>query len=521
MTFLPAALVLLPILAAALTTALRARPRAAGTLGLLVSVAVAALSLLLAAHVAAHGTVEQHLGNWAPPLGIAARVDATSALFLAMTAVVGLAAGVYAGRDAVSTSGAGPGRFWPVWLLAWAGMNAVYVAGDLFTIYVGLEVLGLAAVGLVALGGPKAWGPALRYLLLAVLGSLLYLVALSMIYGAVGTLDWALAGERIAAFRAGGGEPSPWPLALAAVGLGLKTALVPLHGWLPPAHGNSLPAVSPILSALVIKGSFFVLVRLWFDVLGPDRAIAAGLGVLGAAALLWGGLQALRQDGFKRVVAYSTVAQVGYFVLVFPLTAFAPDAELARIAWFGVMALVVAHAFAKAALFMAAGTYALSFGSDDLLTLRGAGRRHPMLAASAGLAAVSLAGLPISLAFTGKWHVLRVAILGGQWWWVALLVLATLVSAAYLLRPLSALLRAPEDVDDEGPAPDRPESGTPHGAVGAARAELPARLQVVPLVLATLGVAFGLWSAPLADLTEGAHVVTADPAYPSPGGERP
>lgn len=155
------------------------------------------------------------------------------------------------------------GWFWPLWLLAWTGLNAVFLAGDLFNTYVALEVLALAAVALVALGGPESWAAAFRYLIIAVLGSLLFLVAVTLVYAANGTLDIAAAGA-VMGDSAGDATPARRVLALTAVGMACKTAVFPVGGWLPGAHSAAPGAVSPLLSALVVKASFYVLARVWF-----------------------------------------------------------------------------------------------------------------------------------------------------------------------------------------------------------------------------------------------------------------
>lgn len=260
---LPAS-VLVPVALAVVAAVVRGR--AATVVGLAGIFSSAALASAVALRVALSGPMSHELAGWSPPLGISLRADGLSASFLALTAVVGTATSVYA---ASSTATYGDNRrFWSLWLMLWAGLTGVLVSGDLFNTYVALEMVSLSAVGLVALGGRDAWAPALRYLLVAVLGSLFYLMAVAAIYGMTGTLDMQSAGAVIAA------DPTAetrWPLALAIVGLGIKSALLPLHSWLPPAHASAPAAVSPLLSALVVKAAFVVLVRVWFDVLGPTR----------------------------------------------------------------------------------------------------------------------------------------------------------------------------------------------------------------------------------------------------------
>ncbi|WP_131105291.1 complex I subunit 5 family protein [Ornithinimicrobium sufpigmenti] len=483
------ATVLVPLTLACLSVL--ARGHAVAVVGLVGTALSALPAVAVAVLVAVDGPVRHELAGWSPPLGIALRADGLSAVLLALTAVVGTATAVYAA--ARTTTYDDHRGFWPLALLLWAGMAAVLVGADLFNTYVALEVVTLAAVGLVALGGRASWGPALRYLLVAVLGSMFYLLAVAAIYGMTGTLDMAQAGAVIAA------DPTAdtrWPMGLAVVGLGLKSALLPLHAWLPPAHASAPAAVSPLLSGLVVKAGFVVLVRLWFEVLGPDPAVAVLLACAAAAAVLVGGVLALVQSSLKRIVAYSTVAQIGYLFLLFPVTLGVEDPDLRASLVSGVLLLLLAHGLAKASLFLAAGSLQLAAGSDQLAEIVGAARQLRSTTAAMMLASISLAGLPISLGFSGKWLLLTGAVQTGQWWVVVLVVAGTLLSAAYLLRPLATVLLA---------------SDTTHEVEPVDLHALPPGLRHVPLVLALLVVLLGLNAEWLATLS-----VTGLPAGGAP-----
>ena len=207
------------------------------------------------------------LGGFAPPLGIALRADGFSAVMLVTAALVISAAGFFAranfGTPQGMTEARAPLAFWMLLQALWAALNIVFLGGDLFNLYVALELLTFAAVPLVCLDGrPETLAAALRYLLFALFGSVFYLLGVALLYGAYGTLDIVLLAARIHA------EPAVWVAAgLMTAGLLAKTALFPLHLWLPPAHANAPAAASAVLSALVVKASFFLIVRLWFNVL--------------------------------------------------------------------------------------------------------------------------------------------------------------------------------------------------------------------------------------------------------------
>lgn len=282
-------------------------------------------------------------------------------------------------------------------------------------------------------------------------------------------------------------------LALVAVGMALKSALFPLHGWLPDAHAGAPGAVSPLLSALVVKSSFFILFRVWTEVTGPDPVVGVALGIAAAGSILWAGVAAARAPHFKRLVAYSTIGQVGYLFLFFPLSAVADGPLQQEAAWIAVCLLAVAHALAKSSLFLSAGVIKDRMGTDRLDALSGRGALLPVVTMAIAVAGVSLAGLPITLGFAGKWQLLLAAVGSAQWWIVAVAVAGTLLAAAYLLRPVQTLISG--DASDDTPSDgDTPASGA-NGVV-----VVPRVATVIPLVgalLAAVGIAV---SGPLAEL---------------------
>ena len=284
-------------------------------IGLAIAIAIAALVWRSGAPLV------YNVSGLPPPLGIALRADGISCVMLMTAALVVAAAAFYARANFATPEGVTEARaplaFWILIQAVWAALTILFVGGDLFNLYVALELLTFAAVPLVCLGGkPETLVAALRYLLFALFGSVFYLLGAALLYGAYGTLDIVLLAERVRAL------PAVWLAAgLMTAGLLAKTALFPLHLWLPPAHANAPAAASAVLSGLVVKGSFFLTVRLWFSVLPalPGSAAEAVLGTLGSAAILFGSVLALRQERLKLLVAYSTLAQIGYLFLIFPL----------------------------------------------------------------------------------------------------------------------------------------------------------------------------------------------------------
>lgn len=371
-------------------------------------------------------------GNWPIPLGIELRSDGLALVMLAITALVGFIISCYA-LGYFPARGHHQSRmryFWPLWLFLWGSCNALFVSGDLFNLYVTLELVTLSSVALVALeGGKQALAAALRYLFIGLLGSLSYLLGIGLLYGSYATVDIALLGEMISATRLNHAA-----MALMVAGLVLKSALFPLHFWLPQAHTMAPAPVSAALSALVVKAAYVILLRLWFEVFPALDTLAVGhlLGLLGSIAIIWGSLMALRQERLKLLIAYSTVAQIGYLYLVFPL---AHPGTMAS-AWVGGVLLMMAHACAKAAMFMVAGTIHHAAGSDRISRLAGAGGPIGVLVVVFTLAATTIIGLPPSGGFFAKWIFINAALVTGQWWYLPIILSGSLLAAAYITRVL-------------------------------------------------------------------------------------
>lgn len=457
-------LVMLPLAAAVLTMLLPLRLRAAVSLALLAPMTV--LALMLGAAAATHGPFVLALGGWATPLGIALQADGPAVGMTLLTVAISVPCAIHAA--AYLRGHAEAEYFWALFWFLWASLNTIWMSTDIFNLYVGIELLGLAAVGLVALrGDAEALAAAMRYLLAALLGSLAYLIGVALLYGGHGSLSLAHLAQTDHAQAT-----TAVALAAMSLGLALKTALFPLHAWLPPAHGGALTPVSALLSALVIKASFFIMLRLWFALAPPGLStVATLLGLLGAFAVFWGGWKALRQSRLKHLVAYSTVAQVGYLFLFFPLAIGTGEAA-ARLAWDGTMLMLISHALAKAAMFLAAGNLILAIGSPRIADLAGIGRYRQFSLLSFGIAGVGIMGLPPSGGFGAKWLLMQSALAGGGWLWVAVLIGGGLLSAAYVFKVFRHAFI-------EGPKRDRFE-------------DPPAALEITALVLALASLTIGL-----------------------------
>ncbi len=455
-----------PLIAALAAAAFPARAQALGLAGAL---ATTVASLQVTALVWQQGSLRSEPGGWGAPLGLALQADGLSAALIAMTALVALATAIYA--SGYFRPGNRPREFWPLWLLLWTALNGTFLAADLFNLYVNMELLGLAAAALGALGGqPAAVAASLRYLLIGLLGSMTYLLGVALVYTAYGTLDMDLVA---AALRPG--PVAGTAMVLMTGGLALKAALFPLHFWLPPAHANATAPVSAALSALVVKAAFYLVLRLWLDVFTPLVTPAAAhlIGLLGAAAVVWGSWRALRAERLKLLAAYSTVAQIGYLCLFFPLLQATPPGTAREDLLAALVLMALTHGFAKSGLFLAAGLVQQSAGHDRIKELGGTAQHLPATTFSIALAGTALIGLPPSGSFIGKWLLMTSAVQTGQWWWIAAVMTGTLLAAAYVFRVLGQAFNL---------------EPTPRRFLTQGRTELPALLLALTSV-AVLGLA--------------------------------
>lgn len=460
-----ALIVVVPLLSAAASflsplAAARKTIHAAAVLSTLVSVAG------LAWNVLADGPVRHDIGGWGAPLGIGLYADGLSVLMLSMTALVGAAVSLYS-SSYFPAGGAAQRRFWPLWLFLWSSLNGLFLSRDLFNLYITLEVMGIAAVALVAMAGSAGSLLAgMRYFIVAVLGSLTYLMGVAVVYSQCAALDI----DAIRRVMDPGQTAIMLAAALMLAGMLAKSALFPMHFWLPQAHASAPAPVSAVLSALVVKASFYVMLRLWTDLFPGGALMEAGvlLGVLGSFAIIWGGVMALRQKSLKLLIAYSTVSQIGYLFLFFPMSG-------VEQAFTGTVFQALSHALAKASMFLAAGNFLSAFGHDRLEGLAGIKGRLQASVFSFGLAGASLMGLPPSGGFVAKWQLLNASIESGQWWWAVIIISGGLLAAVYIFSAIRVFLTRTETPPEYKP--------------------VPLAMEAAALSLALLSVALGLASA--------------------------
>ena len=435
-THLPVLQVVVPMLLAPVVVLLRPRGLAwaAALAGSLLSLAIASS---LAAGVLAGQEFTYALGGWKPPYGIELRIDAFSALVLLLVAgssTFALLAGK-ASLDQAIEQHRQP-LFFAAWLLVLAGLAGILVSADAFNIFVFMEISSLASYVIVAGGADRRALPAVfKYLIMGTIGATFYLIGVGLIYMMTGTLN--LADMELRIHDVADQRPILAAAGFITVGLALKAALFPLHVWLPNAYTYAPHAVSAFLAACATKVSLYVLLRFDFVVFqqnlaGHEQQFAAYLMPLAILAILFGSAVALFESNVKRLLAYSSVAQIGYILL---------GASLVTVAGLSASLLhMFNHALAKGALFLAVMALALRYSRLDLQHLAGAAKRMPWTMSALVVAGLSLIGVPGTAGFISKWYLVTAALDEGALGiaLIAVIVIGSLMAVIYVWRIVEA-----------------------------------------------------------------------------------
>jgi len=443
---LPALVVVTPMIAGPVA-ALLPPGRAPWAFAVLVSWTTFALSAMLLAQVSAGGPISYAMGGWAPPLGIEYYVDLANALVLFLVSGISAAVFPFAGESVASeVERSKTSLFYAALLICFSGLMGVAITGDAFNIFVFLEISSLSTYALVAMGAQRdrrALTAAFNYLVMGTIGATFFVIGVGLLYMATGTLNLIDLHERISGvdnrmIRAG--------FAFVVVGMGLKIAMFPMHLWLPNAYAFAPSAVSAFLAATATKVALYVMIRFLYSVYGVAfefealtlRSVLLPLGVVGMVAA---SLVAVFQSDVKRMLAYSSVAQIGYMLLGLSLGSVAGlTASLAHL---------FNHALMKGALFMAMGCVVYRLGVSSCAALDGLGRRMPLTTAALVIGGLSLIGVPGTVGFISKWYLLEASFAAGWWPAAFLIVASSLLAVIYVGRIVEpALLRAPPS---EGP----------------------------------------------------------------------
>lgn len=426
---LPILLVVVPLAAAAVTAVLRSG-RIAWLVTLVTSWAVLGISVSLLVQVLRDGSIRYVLGGWPPPWGIEYSIDPLSAFVLVLLGGIAAIITPFALRSVERELERGLVHFhYSALLLCLAGLLGMTCTGDVFNLFVFLEISSISAYTLIAMGPDRrALHAAFRYLIMGSVGATFIVIGIGMLYMMTGSLNMADLAELIPPQR---NRTISVALAFLTVGIGLKLALFPLHLWLPDAYTFAPSAVTAFLAATATKVAVYVLARFLFTVFGMGftfevMALDRILIPLCLLGILAGSMRAIHQKNVKRMLAYSSVAQIGYVVLGLSLVSLTGLTA-------GILHLFN-HALMKGSLFLAMGCIMYQVGSVRLDDMRGLGRSMPWTMAAFVIGGLSLIGVPLTVGFISKWYLVLGAVEQGRWIVVGVVLLGSLLAVIYIWR---------------------------------------------------------------------------------------
>lgn len=431
--------------------------------GVIVSLVSSIMGLI---HVLESGPIRYFLGGWVAPVGIEYVLDNLSAFMAVLILFVALISMVYSRQSFLKDL---PDKIVPLYsllLLLLAGLSGIVVTGDLFNLYVFLEIASLTAYAVMCVGDDKAPVAVIRYVIIGTIGACFYLLGVGFLYFATGSLNMADVARILP------GLQDSRLVIVAAVfvvlGMALKMALFPFHIWLPDVYTYAPSGVINFVAPLMTKVGAYVLIRMVISVFGPGYLndaipILPIVGGLAAVGIIVGSVMAIAQKDLRRMLAYSSVAQICYVAL---------GVSLANpVGLIGAMLHILNHAFMKSCLFQTAGGIKYRTGICQIPLFNGLGRRMPWTMAAFTVGAISMVGIPPAAGFFSKWYLVLGSVQAGNWVFVAVIVLSSLLNAVYFFRVL-------EKVYLTGPATD---------PLMAAAADPPGEM-LVPMVIMAIGI---------------------------------
>jgi multicomponent Na+:H+ antiporter subunit D len=428
---LPILQVVVPLIGALLAGLVR-RPGTAFALALLVSWLMPLIAATLLWQVLRGGPMSYHIGGWAPPWGIEYRVDLLNGFVLLLVAAIGAVIMPFARRSIAFEIDEGRRAwFYCMYLLCLTGLLGITITGDAFNAFVFLEISSLSTYVLIALGRDRrALLASFQYLVMGTIGATFYVIGVGFLYLVTGSLNMVDIAGRLGSAGAEHARPILAGLAFLSVGISLKLALFPLHVWLPNAYAYGPSWATAFLAGTATKVAIYLLLRFLFSIFGVafvlQQPITEILIALSVAAMFVASIIAVFETDVKRMLAYSSVAQIGYITLGVGL---ANQAGLT-----GGLVHVFNHAVMKSALFLALGAVFLRAGTVRLAELAGIGRRMPVTMTAFAVAGFGLIGTPGTAGFISKWYLAIGALDRGWWILLVLIVASSLIAVVYVGR---------------------------------------------------------------------------------------
>ena len=451
------------------------------------------ISYVLLNNVLNSGRISYWLGGWKPPWGIEYVLDYLNVYILLIVSFIAFIVALYAKLSVekeieehkITT-------FYSVYMLFVTGLMGIILTGDLFNLYVFIEISSLSAYTLVAVGRKReALIASYNYLILGTIAATFILVGIGYLYMMTGTLNIADLREKLSVHY--GSNVVATAFAFFTVGLSLKLALFPLHIWLPNAYTNAPSVVSAIMAATSTKVGAYVLLRIMFTVFAVEInlqivPITKILLTLSSVAIIAGSVLAISQTNIKRMLAYSSVGQIGYIVL--------GAALINETAMMGSLIHIFNHAIMKGTLFLVAGTVVYKTGIEDIDGLKGLGKKMPYSMAAFTIASLSMIGFPLTVGFISKWYIAVGAINASRWYFVPVILLGSILTAIYFWRIIENIYFKKADSEiqhlEKSAPPHQQSKNHTMQFETRTRDDAPIGMLVPTLLLAGLCIIFGI-----------------------------
>ncbi len=436
------------------------------------------LSLFILNHVLTVGPIRYWQGGWRPPWGIEYVVDAMNAYLLIIVVSLIILGLIYSKRNVeYEIEARKHATFYVLVQLMAAGLYGITVTGDLFNMFIWLEIASLTAYALIAVAGGRALRPAYNYVIMGSIGACFYIFGVCWLYSVTGTLN--MADMRLLLPLVYDNKAVQMAFAMMVVGVMIKAYIFPLHLWQPDVYTWAPSTISSIMASVHVKVMFYILLRMFYSVftlgfiehfIGLDMLICW----VAAIAILAGSIWAIKQRNLKRMLAYSSISQMGYILLGVGLSPLSPWGLV------GAVAHILNHAIGKGCLFMSAGAISQQEGLRDIRDFAGLGKKVPYASAAFTIAAISMIGIPPTAGFASKLFLIIASLDAGQYPFVAILLLSGLLNLVYFWRVIDQMYFAKHDETED------------NGTVKEPAKSLPPSMAAPMLILASLCIIMGI-----------------------------
>ena len=416
------------------------------------------------------------LGGWKPPYGIEFVIDGLNGSIILLIAVLAFITALFASpaeeldKKVYEYRAVG---FYSILCLLAVGLLGMTSTGDVFNLYVFMEIVSLASYGLIAMGPDKAPIAAFRYLMMGTIGASMYLLGIGFLYAATGTLNMADIAELMPRLI-----ENPLIIMSAAsliVGFGIKMALFPLHEWQPAAYANAHSAAAPLIAGVGFKVPAYAMLRFMFCIFDETSPIMQLffeiIGVMAVLGIIYGSVKALQHTTYNKILAYSSIGQVGYIAMGFAIGNY--------YGIIGAVLHIISHTFMKAGLFYVSGALRYKYDIKNIRDFGQIYRENPIMGLSLVICALSMVGLPPFAGFFSKWYLALGAIQSGHYLYVAVLILSSLLGAIYFFRIIEMVFM-------------KEKTSIDNGNVKSKTLELPWQMMTAMLICAIAVIALGL-----------------------------